>query len=178
VNPTNVTLFCRSVRVGSCEKTPDAPTVPQFTYYQAGVGTGNDIIDQLDGGATGEGIGEHIREAYSFVARNWIHDDSHGDDEIYVVGFSRGAFTARAIVGFLSTVGLLTMRGMDFFSEIYKDYKNSVYSPCHVYHDSDASGLEICFGGRISATFGGFYFKDMFQNHRRPANTPISSPKK
>jgi uncharacterized protein (DUF2235 family) len=40
------------------------------------------------------------------------------------LGFSRGAYTARSIVGFISTVGLLTKRGMDFFPEIFKDYEN------------------------------------------------------
>lgn len=138
MDTTNVTLFYRSVRVTSWGKTHDAPNVPQITYYQAGVGTGKDIMDHLYGGVTGEGIGEHIREAYDFIARNWNYDGSHGD-EIYVLGFSRGAYTARAIVGFLSTVGLLTMRGMDFFSEIYKDYEHSVYSLCNFYPDPPVS---------------------------------------
>lgn len=81
----------------------------------------------MGGGAAGEGIDEHIREAYSFVARNWIggsHADPEQDDELYLVGFSRGAFTARCIVGFISTVGLLTKRGMDYFPEIFKDYEH------------------------------------------------------
>jgi uncharacterized protein (DUF2235 family) len=93
--------------------------VPQITYYQAGVGSGDDILDHYLGGATGMGLDEHIREAYAFIVQNYV-----SGDEIILLGFSRGAFTARSVSGLINTVGLLTRGGMVHFYRIFKDYEN------------------------------------------------------
>jgi len=71
------------------------------------------------GGVTGEGLSENIREAYGFLASNYDHGD-----EISLLGFSRGAFTARSICAMIDSVGLLTMRGMEDFYPIFKDWEN------------------------------------------------------
>ena len=92
----------------------------QVIYYQAGVGTGTTISDSLTGGAFGAGVPEHIREAYSFICANW--DDG---DEIVLVGFSRGAFTARSVAGMIGALGLLNRSGMDNFYAIFKDIENA-----------------------------------------------------
>ena len=47
-------------------------------------------------------------------------------DEIFLLGFSRGAFTARSIGGFIATVGLLSRRGMDNFYPVFDDWENQV----------------------------------------------------
>jgi hypothetical protein len=73
----------------------------------------------MKGGATGSGLDEHIREAYSFIAQN--HNDG---DQIILTGFSRGAFTARSIAGLIDTVGILSRMGMTHFYRIFKDYEN------------------------------------------------------
>jgi uncharacterized protein (DUF2235 family) len=91
----------------------------QITYYQAGVGSSYDFFDVYLGGACGYGLGEHIREAYAFIVQNYIEGD-----EIILLGFSRGAFTARSIAGLINTVGLLTRSGMEHFYRIFKDYAN------------------------------------------------------
>ena len=89
-------------------------------YYQAGVGTGSSWWDRIVGGGTGMGLSEHIREAYSFLSHNYAEGD-----EIVLVGFSRGAFTARSIAGLIGSIGLLTKRGLIDFYDIFKDYENS-----------------------------------------------------
>lgn len=66
------------------------------------------------------GLSENIREAYSFIADNYAPGD-----QIFLVGFSRGAFTARSIAGLIGTIGLLTKKGLSSFYEIFKDYENS-----------------------------------------------------
>ena len=66
------------------------------------------------------GLSEHIREAYSFIADNYA-----SGDEIFLVGFSRGAFTARSLAGLIGQIGLLTKSGLSQFYEIFKDYENS-----------------------------------------------------
>lgn len=63
--------------------------------------------------------GQNIREAYSYICANYVDGD-----EIVLVGFSRGAFTARSIGGMISDLGLLTREGMDFFYPIFKDMQN------------------------------------------------------
>ncbi|KAJ5234331.1 uncharacterized protein N7469_003499 [Penicillium citrinum] len=72
-----------------------------------------------DGTAFGIGVSENMREAYSFVAANY-----EPGDEIILVGFSRGAFTARGVAGLISDIGLLNSKGMEVFYPIFKDVQN------------------------------------------------------
>jgi Uncharacterized alpha/beta hydrolase domain (DUF2235) len=61
-------------------------------------------------------LNQNVREAYAFVANNYERGD-----EIFLIGFSRGAFTARTIGGLISEIGVLTKRGLSYLPEIYKD---------------------------------------------------------
>ncbi len=93
-NPTNVVITAQSV-------TPTTKAgVTQIIHYDPGVGTGND--DKWSGGLFGGGLLDKIIDAYTFLVFNYTVGD-----EIYVFGFSRGAFTARAFVGFLRNCGIL-----------------------------------------------------------------------
>lgn len=56
---------------------------------------------------------------YSFIAANYLP----GDD-IVLIGFSRGAFTARSVAGMIRDIGLLTREGMNEFYPIFKDQEN------------------------------------------------------
>jgi hypothetical protein len=71
--------------------------------YLTGVGAGSYALDKLLGGAFGFGLFGNIRSAYRFLALNY-----EPGDEIFVFGFSRGAYTARSLVGMIGRVGLLT----------------------------------------------------------------------
>lgn len=90
-------------------------------YYQAGIGSNGGLWDRLYGGGTGAGISENIREAYAFFVDNY-----QPGDELFLTGFSRGAFTARSIAGLIASIGLLTRKGMTYFYEIFKDWENQV----------------------------------------------------
>ncbi|KAF2435697.1 hypothetical protein EJ08DRAFT_558806, partial [Tothia fuscella] len=114
--PTNVTRFGRALSAWT--KPQDGDEVEQIVYYQKGVGT-NSSLDSVFGGATGAGVSANIRAAYAFLAHNY---DS--GDEIFFFGFSRGAYTARAIAGMVAEVGLLTKKGMDQFTGLYEAYRN------------------------------------------------------
>ena len=76
-------------------------------------------MDKLVGGATGATISDHIKECYSFLCNNW-----QPGDEIFLFGFSRGAYTARAISTLINDVGLLTAKGMEYFGQIFEDWKD------------------------------------------------------
>ena len=116
--PSNVTRITRSI------KPYHNDGKNQIVYYQAGVGTGMTAWDKVLGGATGEGLSENIREAYAFVAHNYQEPNADNEgDEIFLVGFSRGAFTARSIAGLIGCIGVLTKLGMSDFYGIFKDYK-------------------------------------------------------
>ncbi len=114
-NPSNVTRIARSI----LPETQDG--IPQIVYYQAGIGTEGTWWDHVYGGGTGAGLSENIREAYAFLAKNYMEGD-----EIFLLGFSRGAFTARSIGAMISSVGLLTRTGMVHFYPIFSDWENQV----------------------------------------------------
>jgi hypothetical protein len=82
---------------------PDGKEVwAQRVYYETGVGTGLAPGDKYIGGVTGAGLEENIRHAYRFLSGHY----SPGV-EIYLFGFSRGAFTARSLAGYIGASGLL-----------------------------------------------------------------------
>jgi uncharacterized protein (DUF2235 family) len=85
--------------------------IPQVVHYQAGVGTMGGPFSRTIGGATGIGLKENVREAYSYLAINWREGD-----EIFLLGFSRGAFTARSVGGLIGELGLLTRAGLPYVS--------------------------------------------------------------
>lgn len=112
--PTNVT------RIGRAIKPVDSDGRAQVVYYQPGVGTQGGILSRIIAGAIGQGLAENVREAYSFIAMNYVEGD-----EIYLVGFSRGAYTARSVAGLLGDFGLLTRDGLDYFLDIFNDWVSS-----------------------------------------------------
>jgi uncharacterized protein (DUF2235 family) len=107
----------------------DEHGIPQIAFYQRGVGTDNDEEDKLVSGLDGDDISEHIREAYAFIANNFdpqtqedLDDTSKPIDEIVILGFSRGAYTARCIATLITDIGLLTKKGMESFWGIFGDW--------------------------------------------------------
>ena len=77
--------------------------VQQLVLYLSGVGAGSYTVDRLLGGAFGFGLFGNVRTAYRFLALNY-----EPGDQIFVFGFSRGAYTARSLAGMVGRVGLLT----------------------------------------------------------------------
>jgi hypothetical protein len=54
--------------------------------------------------------------------------DAHGNrigDQIFLVGFSRGAFTARSVGGLICSLGLLTKEAMQYFYYVFDDYQGA-----------------------------------------------------
>jgi len=122
--PSNVTRISRALsRYAEVEEDGVKKIIPQIVYYQKGVGTG--IGDKIWGGAAGAGLSANIRAAYGFLAENY-----DVNDKIYFFGFSRGAYTARAIAGLVTDLGILSCRGMDNFTTVYNEYyKKPGYKP-------------------------------------------------
>ncbi|KIX09379.1 uncharacterized protein Z518_00458 [Rhinocladiella mackenziei CBS 650.93] len=111
--PSNVS------RIGWAIKDTSRDGIPQIVNYQAGVGTAGGPAARVVGGATGLGLKENMREAYTYLAINW-----KPGDEIFLMGFSRGAFTARSTGGMIGALGLLTRLGLPYFNEIFEDWEH------------------------------------------------------
>ncbi len=86
-----------------------APQIPTATgaeeqriYYHTGVGTGLSMRDKVMGGAVGSGLSRNVRAAYKHLSHEY-----EAGVEIYIFGFSRGAFTARSLAGYIGASGLL-----------------------------------------------------------------------
>jgi uncharacterized protein (DUF2235 family) len=76
----------------------------QLKYYDSGVGTDGTPIDHLSGGAMGEGLFQKVQDCYEFLSD--VHDSG---DQIFLFGFSRGAFTARSTAGMIAGFGVPTI---------------------------------------------------------------------
>jgi len=95
LRPTNVVKMARLVLPQAVDGTV------QHAYYDQGVGTG-DLVDKAFGGAFGVGLARNVIAAYDFLSQN--HE---AGDQIWLFGFSRGAYTARRVVGMVRKCGLL-----------------------------------------------------------------------
>lgn len=88
----------------------------QLVYYSAGVGTARG--EKISGGAFGIGINEEVEAAYE-----WLMDNYEAESQIFIFGFSRGAFTARSLAGFISKCGLLRSGSPLSMSQLYERYR-------------------------------------------------------
>lgn len=80
----------------------DAGGVRQIAKYLHGVGASGSKIKELLGGGFGAGLVSRIVRGYTFVSRNY-----EPGDRIVICGFSRGAYTARALAGLIASEGVL-----------------------------------------------------------------------
>ncbi len=129
---TNVLRMVRIIRPQAGDGTP------QVVYYHTGVGTGN-LSDTLTGGVSGIGLSRNIRDAYAFIVNNYSPIPG---DELFLFGFSRGAYTARCLAGLIGAIGLLSPRDMGSFAEAWNWYR--------LPHDArDPALLDVRFPNRL-----------------------------
>ncbi|GAA5905484.1 hypothetical protein JCM8208_004295 [Rhodotorula glutinis] len=92
-----------------------AEEVEQVKLYQSGVGTDETAVGSLITGALGRGMMEKVKDLYDFLCIN--HEDG---DEIYLLGFSRGAYIVRLLATLIDLVGLLPPRtSLHLFPRIF-----------------------------------------------------------
>lgn len=117
--PTNVVLVAESVEPFS------TGGVAQIIHYDDGVGTGGSdwkftqVFDRWTGGLLGWGLLDNIREAYRFLIFNY-----EIGDEIFVFGFSRGAYTARSFVGLIRCASIPRRRDAQQITKAIEFYRN------------------------------------------------------
>src|SRR5579862_3236476 len=107
-NSTNV------ARLDPSNAAAGAPLIPavapdgiaQKVVYHAGVGADPDLLKHWLGGSIGLGLKQIVLDVYASIVN--LYD--HGDD-IFVLGFSRGAYAARALVGMIGASGIARRPG-------------------------------------------------------------------
>jgi len=87
-------------------KSVAADGTKQLAFYHDGVGNDPDFVKHWLGGAIGIGLRKIVLEAYDKVATNYERGD-----EIYILGFSRGAYAARALAGLIHASGIQRSTG-------------------------------------------------------------------
>ncbi len=112
---TNVYRLYRSIK----DRDGD---VLQRLFYDPGVGTSQ--LTRLRGGLFGYGLSRNLQEGYE-----WLAGQYKDGDEIYIFGFSRGAYTARSLAGMIRKCGLMRITTQDMLDTAEKLYRNTDLAP-------------------------------------------------
>lgn len=123
-------------RMKSLCKQAGTDGVPQLTYYDIGV-------NGLLGGIVGYGLRKNIVEAYK-----WLVEEYEPDAEVFIFGFSRGAYTARSLAGFIAKCGILRVGAPLSIEQLYDRYKrtsedNTIWDVCEMQANGRLD-LETC----------------------------------
>ena len=117
--PTNVVKVARGV------VPVDERGTSQLVYYDWGVGTSGKL-DGITGGAFGDGLSRNVQDAYRFIVDNY-----QPGDQIYLFGFSRGAFTARSVSGLIRQCSILRKEHGAQIPAGYELYRDIARHPDH-----------------------------------------------
>jgi uncharacterized protein (DUF2235 family) len=109
--PTNVAKFALAL----ADRDEDGNE--QVLHYEAGVGTRR--YERLLGGGLGVGLSRNVRACYRFLVEHY-----EPGDQLYFLGFSRGAFTARSTVGLVRNSGILRREHRHRVKEAYRLYRD------------------------------------------------------
>jgi uncharacterized protein (DUF2235 family) len=153
---TNIGIVARSV--AHKETRQDGSFVHQTVIYTQGVGssvgalaqrtflqTAMSSFNRLAGGAFGEGLEDAILDTYLRLAF-----DYEAGDEIYIFGFSRGAFAARRLSGLINTAGIVSRRythkARDAFRLYYEKPRDNATDEQKQEHEKEARQFRMLYG--------------------------------
>lgn len=129
----------------------DARGVPQIISYDQGVGTGN-LVDHFTGGAFGNGLDDNILDGYRFLIGNY-----EPGDELFVFGFSRGAFTARSLCGMIRKCGVLKRSSIGHYREAVRLYRSGDVRPDDRAPTEFRRSFSVCGADELRITFLGVW---------------------
>ena len=115
--PTNVLRIARAIKPVGLDG------IPQQVFYDWGIGS---YHNQVWAGATGKGLHKNIMDDYRYIVQNY----SPGD-EIFLFGFSRGAYTIRSLCGLINNFGILKRPDARLIQLAFEYYKrpSAPYAP-------------------------------------------------
>ncbi|WP_413693508.1 DUF2235 domain-containing protein [Psychromonas sp. KJ10-2] len=174
--PTNILKLARAIKPFSSDQSP------QQVFYDWGIGS---YYDNTIGGATGRGLHKNIMDNYRYIIQNY----SDGD-ELFLFGFSRGAYTIRCLCGLINNCGILKRDNAKLVQHAFNHYKKSgeAYTPsgkesikfrndyCHQSREVKFVGVWDTVGAMgIPLTFLGlFNDKDEFYDNKIGSNVLIA----
>jgi uncharacterized protein (DUF2235 family) len=106
--PTNVLRMARAIK-------PVFGDVPQQVFYDWGLGS---YHSRIVSGATGKGLNKNIMDDYRYIVQNYTPGA-----EIFLFGFSRGAYTVRSLCGLINNCGVLKRPDARLIESAFKLYK-------------------------------------------------------
>jgi uncharacterized protein (DUF2235 family) len=117
---TNIAKLDPAYRAQSAPliKARAADGVAQLVFYHKGVGADPDFLKHLLGGAIGIGLKQIIQDSYQAIVKNYQEGD-----EIYILGFSRGAYAARALAGLIGASGIQRFTDQPSFDAAWNYYR-------------------------------------------------------
>jgi uncharacterized protein (DUF2235 family) len=114
---TNVVRLAELIAAASHDGSEQLPP-----FYDKGIGT--HALDRWSGGIFGYGLSENIRDGYRWLAANY-----RPGDEIFIFGFSRGAYTARSLAGLIRKCGILRSTKESLVLRAYDLYRDKKLHP-------------------------------------------------
>lgn len=116
---TNVARLDYNRQIVKFIKAPKAADgIAQQVFYHSGVGADGDLVQRILGGAIGLGLKQIIKESYEYVVRNYAEGD-----ELYLWGFSRGSYAARALAGLIGASGIQRHIDARLFELAWRHYR-------------------------------------------------------
>lgn len=117
--PTNVLKLARGLAVN------DNDQDKQVVFYDWGIGS---YHDNFAGGALGAGLEKNVMDCYRFLVHNY-----EPGDEIFLFGFSRGAYTIRSLCGLINNCGILKSSEGRLIESAFNLYKTKKHKPSSPY---------------------------------------------
>ena len=115
---TNVAKLDSAKKIRALIQATAADGTLQHVYYHDGVGSEGDFAQRLLGGAIGLGLKKIIQEVYEYIVTDYA-----SGDELYIFGFSRGAYAARALAGLIGASGIQRQLDANIFEVAWQHYR-------------------------------------------------------
>ena len=160
-SPSNVLklfwLLTGSVQPGAVQNSEIEITSPatakqpeQRAKYLHGVGDSSNALAKIAQGSLGLGLISRVLRGYTYLSRNYVAGDA-----VYITGFSRGAYTARALGGLITGMGLLDWNGLglDPNTSDEEGYKYAASAWTAYQHSIASDSQRTSLLGRIETCF-------------------------
>src|SRR5262249_8200426 len=128
-------------------------------------------LDNALGGAFGDGLSANIRQGYA-----WLVENHQEGDEIFLFGFSRGAYTARSLAGLIRASGLLKQNRAELVPQAYDCYRSAGGDPdteaTRAFRSQNSKEVDIAFigvwdtVGSLGIPISGFDFPGFHDSYR------------
>jgi len=108
-HPTNILKVARAIA-------PRSQDQQQHVFYDWGLGS---YHSSIIAGISGNGIHKNILDGYRYIVQNYARGD-----RIFLFGFSRGAYTVRALSGLINNCGIVKRPDANLIQEAWDIYKS------------------------------------------------------